>query len=208
MLYSTDIISPEDANVVEVPLMNHFKEIYLYNDETNSKVNTVPYILHSSVRVKKHVSKGENVCIKPRYFQIPDVIKYKGIDAAIFYLTTILYDIFNSKVVINYKHFEVMVSSMIYYICTEDCGEFKAGLMYTRKQWLRGGGEEYENKFVKTIYGINSAPKMSTNILRGMMFERQSEVITMHLTRSPEDTLETPYVKLSLGRSLSEGGLY
>lgn len=196
----TDIMSPMEAEVRETYIQNGMKIVNLVKKGTNAVIPGYSNIyMYSNIKLKSCVSRGETICEDVGDLNIANVATCLGIDGAIFYLVDKLWTIFNKEVSVQFKHFEVLVSSMIFYTCKVSFGYYKAAQSYTLLEYMMNGGKEHPELFHKTISSVKQVADNSADCLRSIMFEDLLDAVRKHIITNNVDECKDQYVRMSLG---------
>ena len=194
-----DVVSPYTGDVEYIDVGGGIRHIFIKSGDV--RLNQEPYIMYNSIPIKSYVMRGEGIMLETGNFRLDELEEVLGIDYTIKYLSVKLWQIFNDQDV-NIKHFEVLVSCMVFFNCLKSCGEFKAGAAYSLIEYLKNNGEVFKDNFKKVLYSVKSIPEMSNDMLRGLMFNQQVHVASTHILKNNEDSLSDVYVRASLGLDL------
>lgn len=196
----TDMLAPVEVDISEIYIGRNLKQVYLVNSKNKRVINrNNPITMYAGIKLKKHVMAGENIQEELGDLTPENVLNCRGVDELIFYLVFKLYNIFNREVSVDFKHFETLIASMIFYTCRKSVGVFKAGLQYTLIEYMRDGGYNTPENFVKCVIGVKSVPDASKDCLRSILFEDLLDAVRKHIITSPTDEVKDPWVRLSLG---------
>lgn len=196
----TDIMAPMEAEVRETYIQNGLKIVNLVRKDTNTVIPGYSNIyMYSNIRLKKSVKKGETICEDVGDLNIANVNDCMKVDGAIFYLIYKLWSIFNKEVSVQFKHFEVLVSSMIFYTCRVSFGYYKAAQSYTLLEYMIHGGKDHPELFYKTISSVKQVADNSADCLRSVMFEDLLDAVRKHIITNNVDECKDQYVRMSLG---------
>lgn len=195
-----DVVSPYSGEVEYMDIGNGIRHIFI-NDSNRVHQNAEPYVLYNNIPLKSYVNEGEGIMLETGNFILDEVTEVKGIDYTIRYLAVKLWQIFSDQDV-NLKHFETLVASMIFYNCIKTVDGFEAGKAYSLLEYKENYGFLNEDAFRKVLYSVKKVPRMSNDILRGMMFEQQVNAMATHVLRNDTDSLKDVYVRSSLGLKL------
>ena len=158
-------------------------------------------MLYNNVPLKSYVNEGEGIMLETGNFILDEVTEIKGIDYTIRYLAVKLWQIFSDQDV-NLRHFETLVASMIYFNCIKSVDSFEAGKAYSLLEYKENYGFLNEDCFRKVLYSVKKVPRVSNDILRGLMFEQQVNAMATHVLKNDMDSLKDIYVRSSLGLDL------
>lgn len=194
-----DVVSPYTGEVEYIDISNGVRHVFIKSGD--KRLNQEPYIMYNSIPLKSYVMRGEGLMLESGNFRLDELENILGIDYTIKYLPVKLWQIFADQDV-NLKHFEVLVSCMIFYNCIKSCGNFNAGASYSLMEFLANDGEQYVDNFKKVLYSVKAIPEMSNDMLRGLMFNQQVHVASTHILKNNEDSLNDIYVRASFGLDL------
>ena len=194
-----DVVSPYSGEVEYMDMGNGIRHIFI--NSNGVRQNSEPYVLYNNVPLKSYVNEGEGIMLETGNFILDEVTEIKGIDYTIRYLAVKLWQIFSDQDV-NLRHFETLVASMIFFNCIKSVDSFEAGKAYSLLEYKENYGFLNEDCFRKVLYSVKKVPRVSNDILRGLMFEQQVNAMATHVLKNDMDSLKDIYVRSSLGLDL------
>ena len=205
MPISYDFISPCDAEVVTVSEGNGKKRLYLLetDDEGNKKnvLRSTIYI-YDEVELKQFVKRGESIQTITGYLNPEEIIEYRSYEEATTYLSFVLYNLFVNEIFVSFRHFEILVASMMYKYCIESGGDFEAGKYYNIYQ-VRGKDTDGA-VFREELIGITQAPKYKQDFFASSFFEDMRDCISRNILYG-EDEFTSPIPRTLFGKRLNMG---
>lgn len=175
-------------------------------DEHGDKLRTPKIKYPENKKLKECVHKGESILQVQEDYSIPEVIRERGVDEGVRYLTLFLYNLFNKEVEVNLKHFEVLISGMVMYVCTKGNDYFKTGHYYSNIEYNNHNREGC--KFYKRLLGLKSVPLLRDDVFAGLEFENIGEGLIRSLHYSGKDEMKLPLVRYMFGLKENFGSVY
>lgn len=175
-------------------------------DEHGDKLRTPKIKYPENKKLKDCVHKGESILQVQEDYSIPEVIRERGVDEGVRYLTLFLYNLFNKEVEVNLKHFEVLISGMVMYVCTKGNDYFKTGHYYSNIEYNNHNREGC--KFYKRLLGLKSVPLLRDDVFAGLEFENIGEGLIRSLHYSGKDEMKLPLVRYMFGLKENFGSVY
>lgn len=200
-----DFISPREGWVRCISRGDGTKRLFIEEQRENKRINVLKntVLLYEGVEVKDYVKRGESIQKQQGNLNVKEILEYRSTEEAARYLTLKLYDIFQREIYVNLKHFEVIVASMVFYICYRGNEHFKPGLHYTLQEYRsydRSGCE-----FKATLHGIKKAVFERSDVLPTLFMEQVAHNMSEGIIVSGGDKLTSPVVRAALGLSLGMG---
>lgn len=201
-----DYISPIEGKISTISLGNGIKKLQIlqlnkdgeWKNKLMSKV-----LLYDSVKLKDHVKVGESIQLVEGNHDIKEIMKYQSVEEAQRYLAFMLFNIYRDEVYVSIKHFEVVVASMIFYVCRIGNDYFRPGCFYTVQEYWSHDTSKCE--FAKTLVGTNRVPLKRTDLFSTIFLERVQEGISRSILLSGKDEMKIPYVRATFGLHLGIG---
>lgn len=219
-IISYDRLSPVEGYVKEQYLGNGGKRILVTrtnseNDRKNLIPGTTKIVVHENTKLKEYVRVGDSFQKVQGDLNMKEIIRYRGFDKAISYLTLTLYSIFGTQDV-AFKHFETIVASMScmqllvdsepqesYGIVPYGKGsEFKTGSILTQPETMYGVQQAIG---VRTIIGLKNLPKYKTDFLEAILMENMDSYIPRAILMNPNDSMSNPITRTAFGLNIGIG---
>lgn len=196
-----DPLAWEDGEVHETSKNIVNKRVTIGDDKRTSV--TLP----QEAVLKKVCKKGEGLCMNRGDYDIHEIIKYNGVEAAEQYLVYMLLSILRSEEEVNIKHFEVMVASMIRHVIIKtDRLDLKIGQYYTTKELL---SDSIENtRYYTRLIGIKDLQLTSNQALSNIVFENIGRGLSKAVLLGTEDDLVDPISRMCMGLTPLGGTYY
>lgn len=201
-----DYISPVDGDLVTIDLGNGTKELNImgYDDKGVYKHRSQKkVVLYEGVQLKSKVRRGESVQLEQGDLSPKEIMASRSPEEAALYVALRLYFLFNREVEVSLKHFEVMVASMQFYVCTKGNAHFHVGNHYTIQEYH--GNDKTDAQFYLTIKGIKEVPHYRNDVFTSMMLEDIGKSIRRSIVVSGKDSMTNPLVRTSFGLSMGVG---
>ena len=197
-------MAPVEGEVKTVSVGDGTKKLCILDPKTKKNLMKQKVYFYEHTKLKNYVTKGEPICVEQGHYNIHEVIKYRGMPYAIKYLTVQLYSIFVSQNVdVNFKHFEVLISSMVFHVCTVGNEHFKACHYYTNREYYNADRDGAE--FFETIKGLKDTPRFREDVFSTMFLEDIKKGIHRSIVISGKDDLKYPIIRYAFGLSLGMG---
>lgn len=203
----SDVLSPVEGPVKCQQVDSNVKRVYVM-DPNNPDVVLWPkgqkdITMYYGVKTKDYVKVGDNLQSELGNLSIDNVTEILGLEFAISYLLMRIYMIYRSEVRVKICHFETVIASMRIYVCKKTIEingyKYTPGNFYSDIELKKYGGINFKDSFIEQLVGIDAVANRNHNAFRGVMFEDQSAAIASHIVRSPYDTMEDVYTRLSFG---------
>lgn len=201
-----DYLSPVEGAVETVSLGNGVKKLTILAPNSKGKIRNVlssTVMLYDDVSVKDYVRAGESIQQRVGKFNMQEVLRLRGTEYAKKYLTVLLYDIFQEENYVDLKHFETLVSGMVFYVCTKGNEHFKAGHYYMNSEYYAYDSSDCE--FFTTMKGLHDVPLFRDDVFSTMFMENMGKGISRAILLSGKDDLKLPIVRYSFGLPLEMG---
>lgn len=199
-----DYLAPVEGEVKTVSVGDGTKKLCILDPKTKKNLMKQKVYFYEHTKLKNYVTKGEPICVEQGHYNIHEVIKYRGMPYAIKYLTVQLYSIFVSQNVdVNFKHFEVLISSMVFHVCTVGNEHFKSCHYYTNREYYNADRDGAE--FFETIKGLKDTPRFREDVFSTMFLEDIKKGIHRSIVISGKDDLKYPIIRYAFGLSLGMG---
>lgn len=160
-------------------------------------------LVYENVKLKESVEVGETIQVEQGDLNMVEVLAVRGADYGERYVTMKLFDIFQSSNYVNLKHFEVLVSGMVFYKCLRGNKYFKTGLDYTIFEYH--SHDRTDCIFEKVMHGVNSVPSKRVDVFSTMFMEDLGAGISESVIVSGYDSLTNPIVRMAFGLGLGMG---
>lgn len=162
-------------------------------------------VVYESIKFKDYVDKGDSIQEVEGLLDVNEILKYRGVDQAQMFMLFSAYNIFVvNSVTVNFKHFEVLVNGMTFYLCSKGNGStFKTGKYYSIKEYMNNDHSGCE--FIKVLRGLKQTPKIRNNFLTSIFLEDVNRTVTRNIAVSGIDDLSDPFVRISLGLKAGVG---
>lgn len=201
-----DFIAPEEGWIETVSKGDGTKQLKIMNynskgELVNKLKSTV--LLYEEIKLKDYVHVGDSIQKIQGDLNIREILKYRSAKEAQTYLTLMLFDIFQKEVFVNLKHFEVLVASMSFYVCTKCNDYFKVGTYYTVQEYRNHDTTGCE--FFITIKGIKEVPTYRDDLFSTIFMENIHKGISRSIITSGYDSLTNPLVRTTFGLDLGVG---
>ena len=220
-IISYDALSPVEGYVKVQHLGNGSKRILVTKTASSSDLkNLIPgthkIIVHESTRLKDYVKVGDSFQLIQGNLDMHEVLRYRGYDKAVTYLTLMLYNIFQSQEV-NCKHFEVIVSAMSYaYILTDtEANTSGSSISYGKGSKFPAGSlvSRQENAYAingsaiggYTLLGLKALPKYRSDFFEGMFMENMDSYVPRSILMNPNDSMSDPIIRAAFGLPINIG---
>lgn len=203
-----DMISPVSGDIVLIPQGDGTSMLQIRQNGKNVLKTKVR--VYDSVKYKSHVQRGETIQLYPGYKDTNEVYSILGIDAAISHLLFTTYNMYESSVGIDLKHFEILVNGMVLMVCTKssDDGVFKVGHAYSLSEYYLGYHPNCGAKFEKIIRGLKRVPRMRDDFLTALYLEDVRDAAQRNFFMSGKDDLKDPLVRITMGMDPGIGTAY
>ncbi len=201
-----DYVSEVEGYVDTVSLGNGTKKlmIYKYNKE-GKRVNKLlsNIILYEGIETKDYVRVGDSIQKVQGDLDVNELMERRSVEYAQKYLAVKLFDIFRNEVFVNLKHFEVLVASMTFYVCTKENAYFKFGHFYTVHEYY--GHDRTGAEFFKTMKGVGQAPLFRNDVFSTIFMQDIKTGIERSIILSGKDEMELPITRYSFGLDIKMG---
>lgn len=195
-VYNHDWISSVSGHVKPIGCGDGTVRVFIVDD--NGKSLRIPKIKYpENKKLKEYVHKGESILAIQEDYSIPEVIKERGVDEGVRYLTLFLYNLFNKEVEVNLKHFEVLTSGMLMYVCIKGNDYFKTGHYYSMSEYYEHNHSDC--RFYKRLLGLKSIPLFRDDVFAGIEYENIGEGLTRSIHYSGRDEMKLPLVRYMFG---------
>lgn len=195
-VYNHDWISDVEGTVQAVGMGDGTKKVVIR--DTKGKSINIPDIKYpENKKLKSYVKVGDSILEKQEDFNMKDVLTVRGFDYAVRYLVLFLYNLFNKEVEVNLKHFEVLVSGMIMYVCLRGNEHFKTGHYYNNIEYWSNDRTGCE--FTRRLMNIKDVPIFRDDVFSGIAYERIAESAERSIISSGKDDLKLPIVRYMFG---------
>ena len=201
-----DYIAPVEGFVETVSKGDGTKQLKIMNYNSNGELvnRLLPTILlYEEIKLKDYVHVGDSIQQVQGDLSIREILEYRSPREAQTYLTLMLFDIFQKEVFVNLKHFEVLVASMTFYVCTKGNDYFKVGTYYTVQEYRCH--DTTGCKFFVTLKGIKEVPSYRSDLFSTIFMENIHKGITRSIVTSGYDSLTNPLVRTTFGLDLGVG---
>lgn len=190
-----DYISPVAGMIKTVSRGDGTAKLNIMVDGVNKLKQTV--FVYSSVKLKEYVEAGESIQLEQGVLDINEILKLRGTKAAQMFMLFNSYNIFVNEIFVNFKHFEVLINGMTLKLCTKGNEYFKVGNYYSIKEYTNGYNKDC--KFIEVVRGLKQIPKIRNDFLTSMFLEDVSRTVKRNIIVSGKDSLQDPFVRISLG---------
>ncbi len=217
-IISYDRLSPETGFVKEQYLGNGGKRVIVTRtqneeDRNNLIPGTTKIIVQEDTVLKSYVTRGESFQKIQGDLNMREVLRYRGYDKAVVYLTMKLFDIFKTQNV-DFRHFETIVASMTVMQLCADAPTRHAGLNYGRGSTFRVGsvltlpeiyyGVDYAIG-TKTLVGLKALPKYRSDFFESLIMEAMDSYVPRAIIMNPNDSMSNPITRAMFGMHIGIG---
>ena len=219
-IISYDRISPKEGYVKEQYLGNGGKRILVTatadeNDRKNLIPGTTKIIVHENTVLKDYVRVGDSFQKIQGDLNMREVLRYRGYDKAVSYLSLMLHSIFSTQDV-AFKHFETIVAGMSVITLAADAQpqDVIADIPYGKGSCLTAGSvlTMPEMRYgalnvagVKTILGLKNLPKYKTDFFESLLMENMDSYIPRAILMNPNDSMSNPITRTAFGLHIGIG---
>lgn len=222
-IISYDRLSPVEGYVKEQYLGNGGKRIIVTatndeNDRKNLISGTTKIIVHENTVLKDYVHVGDSFQRIQGDLNMREVLKYRGYDKSVIYLSLMLHNIFSTQDV-AFKHFETIVAGMSVMITMSDSdtnvdeslipygqgSKMVTGSVLTLPE-MRYGVRTAAG--VKTILGLKNLPKYKTDFFESILMENMDSYVPRAVLMNPNDSMSNPITRTAFGLNIGIGTDY
>lgn len=203
-----DYLAPVAGNLKTISNGDGTKTLVIYDpeDRKQKSLSSFKVRLFEEVKLKEHVEVGESICAIQGQYNIREVVKLRGITYAQKYLAMVLYSMFVAQSVdVNFKHFEVLISSMSFYVCTRGNDDYKAAHFYTANEYYDETKDKSGAEFLMTMKGLKDTPRFREDVFSTMFLEDIKRGIHRSIIVSGKDSMKLPIVRYAFGLNIGIG---
>lgn len=171
--------------------------LLILNEDGKNQLHST-YKYPTGTKLKEYVEEGESVLAERGTYDINEVLKVRGVEAAIEYLLFQAYYIFAREMPINFKHFEVLIDGMILNLCTRGNGEFVSGCYYSNIDIRRHNTTGAT--FKKILRGLKYVNLVNNDFYTSMSLEDLGKAISINYLLSGGDSETDPLAQVILGK--------
>ena len=197
-----DYISPYAGTPVLADEGNGVSKLLILNEKGKNLLHST-YKYPTGTKLKSYVEVGDSVLAERGTYDINEVLKVRGVEAAIDYLLFQAYYIFAREMPINFKHFEILVDGMVLNLCTKGNGEFVAGNYYSNidiRKCISTGAT-----FRKVLRGLKYVNLVNNDFYTAMSLEDVGKAISINYLLSGGDSETDPMAQAILGKAPKVG---
>lgn len=201
-----DFIAPVEGYLETVSMGNNTKRLFIYQiDDKGKRKNVLKQVvlLYEGIEVKDYVKVGDSIQKLQGDLDIYELMRYRSVEYAQKYLAVKLFNIFRGEVFVSLKHFEILVASMTFFICTEENDYFKLGCFYTVHEYYQH--DRTGAKFVKTLKGVARVPLYRNDVFSTIFMENIKEGIGRSIVLSGSDSMTLPITRYAFGLDINMG---
>ncbi len=202
-----DALSPYEGYVKEVYLGNGKKRIVLTEDEESDKnLLRGEYIVDATLRLKKYVKAGESFREVQGNLDPNEILKYWSYEDALRYMCLQTYMLYNAFTEVNFKYFETVIASMMYYIIARGTPEHRTGESLNIVEYYNLSNDEKSRIYGKwTLVGTKYSHFFERDFFNSLMFEDIKTSVRRHIVVRPDDAMTNPVTRLSFGLNMGAG---
>jgi DNA-directed RNA polymerase subunit beta' len=219
---SYDMISPVDGTVTEQHLGNGTKRIIVVPDDPEDpttkarmkSLNLKKIIVHEQTKLKEHVYEGDSFQRVQGNLNMKEVLKYRGFDKAVSYLSLMLYNIFLTQDV-SFKHFESIVAAMsMSYLVTDTENRFGYTSLHTGQEtnykagtyltWPETMHDIPGAPVARTLMGLKTLPKYKNDFFESLLMENMDSYIPRAILMNPNDSMHNPITRAAFGLDIND----
>ena len=202
-----DYIAPVEGMVQTVSMGNGTKLVKImgYNSSGRlcNKLGNTKIIVYEDLELKDYVRVGDTIQKHIGYKNMPEIIKYLGVDYAKKYLAMTLFNIYRKEAFVSFQYFEILVSQMSFKLCIKGNSYFKSGCFYTLQEYYDHDHDDCI--FEDTIKGIADVPLYRQDVFSTMFMEDLRRGVGRSIILSGKDEMKLPIVRYSFGLKLQFG---
>lgn len=197
-----DYIAPVKGHIRTVSRGDGSAVLNIVDSKGINKLREKVYV-YEVIKLKEYVNVGDSIQKIEGILDVNEILKYRGVDEAQMYMLFQAYNIFVNEVFVNFKHFELLVSGMTYFLCTRGNDIFKTGNYYSLKEHTINDTAGCE--FTKVLRGLKQAVKVRNDFLSSLYLEDVNRTVTRNIITSGVDELKDPFVRITLGLTAGIG---
>lgn len=219
-IISYDRISPVSGYVKEQYLGNGGKRVIVTatpseDDRVNLIPGTTKIVVQENTVLKDYVRVGDSFQRIQGDLNMREVLRYRGFDKAVSYLTLTLYSIFGTQDV-AFKHFETIVAAMSVMVLATDANSdvespvlnygkgstYRAGSVLTLPE-VRYGVVQAAG--VWTLLGLKNLPKYKPDFFESLLMEDMDSYVPRAIIMNPNDSMSNPITRVAFGLNIGIG---
>lgn len=216
-----DAISPVEGYVKTQHLGNGSKRILVtrtpnVEDRKNLIPGTLKIIVPESTHLKNYVRRGDSFQRIQGNLNMKEVLKHRGIDKAVSYITLMLHSIFATQDV-AFQHFDTIVSSMTSAYLLADAkpsyddkpipyGEdssFRVGSVLSRQEYYYG--TDGTAPALWTLIGTKTLPKFRSDFFESLLMENMDSYVPRAILMNQSDSMSNPITRAAFGLNIGIG---